>query len=183
MKKRAYRNTQEKVIAGVCSGLADYFSIDPLYIRILFLLLLFKPPFAFIVYIGLWIAIPARTLHLNAQDDSYQNQDEESFEKKVQNFAKEAEAMGEKFGKEVETVADSLTNMNDKTRSTINVPTFEKPKKRKGILGGMILIALGLLFLANNFLPDFDIEMYWPIILIAIGISILFSPRSSKEKE
>jgi len=58
--KRAYRNTQDKVIAGVCSGLGEYFSIDPLFIRIDFLLFFFEPPIAVLGYIALWIALPKK---------------------------------------------------------------------------------------------------------------------------
>lgn len=34
MKKRLYRNESEKMIAGVCSGIAEYFDIDPTLIRL-----------------------------------------------------------------------------------------------------------------------------------------------------
>ena len=33
MKKRLYRNENEKMIAGVCRGIAEYFDIDPTLIR------------------------------------------------------------------------------------------------------------------------------------------------------
>ena len=35
MKKRLYRNTKDKMIAGVCSGVADYIGADPTIIRII----------------------------------------------------------------------------------------------------------------------------------------------------
>jgi hypothetical protein len=38
----------------------------------------------------------------------------------------------------------------------------------------MVLLALGLLFLANNFLPDFHFEDWWPLILVAIGAGLLY---------
>ena len=38
MKKRLYRNKEEGVFMGVCSGLGDYFNIDPVFIRIAWLL-------------------------------------------------------------------------------------------------------------------------------------------------
>ena len=56
--KRLFRDPDEKVIAGVCSGLAAYFGIEePVWIRLFFFLLLFTG-FAPIIYIVLWIAIP-----------------------------------------------------------------------------------------------------------------------------
>jgi cadmium resistance protein CadD (predicted permease) len=53
-----------------------------------------------------------------------------------------------------------------------------KPGKGKAM--GYILISLGAIFLAHNYLPDFDIERFWPIILIAIGISILLPGKKEK---
>ena len=38
MKKKLYRNTKNKMIGGVCAGVADYFNIDPTIVRILWVL-------------------------------------------------------------------------------------------------------------------------------------------------
>ena len=59
MKQRLYRNKEDYKIAGICSGMADYFDIDPVIIRLLFLLGLFLGP-GFLVYIIGWIIIPIR---------------------------------------------------------------------------------------------------------------------------
>ena len=57
--KKLYRNKQEYKIAGVCSGIGDYFEIDPIIIRLIFLatFLLGAGP---IVYIIGWIIIPIK---------------------------------------------------------------------------------------------------------------------------
>lgn len=39
MEKRLYRNTSDKKLCGVCSGIADYFNIDPTVIRLAWALL------------------------------------------------------------------------------------------------------------------------------------------------
>ena len=57
--KKLYRNKDEYKIAGVCSGMAEYFDIDPVIIRLLFLLALFLGA-GFIVYIIGWIIIPVK---------------------------------------------------------------------------------------------------------------------------
>lgn len=38
MKKKLYRSTENKVIAGVCGGIADYFDIDPTLVRLAWVL-------------------------------------------------------------------------------------------------------------------------------------------------
>jgi phage shock protein PspC (stress-responsive transcriptional regulator) len=57
-KKRLYRNTDQQVIAGVCSGIATYFDIDPLVVRLLALALILANGIGILIYVVLWIAIP-----------------------------------------------------------------------------------------------------------------------------
>ena len=56
--RRFFRNPDEKVIGGVCSGIGAYFDIEPVWIRILFLILLFFTGIGFLTYVILWAAIP-----------------------------------------------------------------------------------------------------------------------------
>ncbi|WP_153798284.1 PspC domain-containing protein [Foetidibacter luteolus] len=56
---RYYRDENNKIIAGVCSGLANYFNIDPLVIRILFVIFSFGFGFGFLAYLVLWVAVPS----------------------------------------------------------------------------------------------------------------------------
>ena len=59
-KKRFYRNVDDKIIAGVCSGIAAYFGWDTLPVRIIFFILIFASQFFFVlVYLLLWILMPA----------------------------------------------------------------------------------------------------------------------------
>ncbi len=57
--KKLFRDPDNKMIGGVCSGLAAYFGIpDPVWVRLLFVLLLFTGGFGFIGYIVLMIVVP-----------------------------------------------------------------------------------------------------------------------------
>ena len=58
--KKLYRNISDKVIAGVASGIGNYFQVDPIIIRIIFLASLFIGGFGLIAYIICWIGIPAK---------------------------------------------------------------------------------------------------------------------------
>ena len=55
--KRLYRQMNGKMIGGVCMGLGEYFDIDPVIMRVLFLVALFLGV-GFLLYIILWIIIP-----------------------------------------------------------------------------------------------------------------------------
>ena len=54
-RKKFYRDSDEKIIAGVCKGIANYLSIDVLYIRIFFLAMIFIGGWGVILYLILWI--------------------------------------------------------------------------------------------------------------------------------
>ena len=56
--RRLYRNGDDKVLGGVCSGLAAYFGIDPILIRLALAALFFIGGGGFLIYIICWIAIP-----------------------------------------------------------------------------------------------------------------------------
>jgi len=58
--KRLYRSRTSRVIGGVCGGLGEYFGIDPTFIRILAVLLVFADGIGLLGYIIAWIIIPRR---------------------------------------------------------------------------------------------------------------------------
>ena len=58
MKKRLVRNVQDKKIAGVCAGLADYFDIDPTLVRALWILFTLLGGSGVLAYIILWVIMP-----------------------------------------------------------------------------------------------------------------------------
>jgi phage shock protein PspC (stress-responsive transcriptional regulator) len=61
--KKMFRNPDDKVLGGVCSGIAAYFGIDIVIVRLLFIILIFFGGTGLILYIILWIILPeARTI-------------------------------------------------------------------------------------------------------------------------
>lgn len=56
--KKLYRPKKNRIIAGVCAGLANYFNIDPWIVRLVFLALLFADGVAALIYIILIFVIP-----------------------------------------------------------------------------------------------------------------------------
>ena len=59
MEKKLQRDTQHRVIGGVCSGLANYFDIDVSLIRVLFVVMFLCASAGFWLYILLWLVMPA----------------------------------------------------------------------------------------------------------------------------
>jgi phage shock protein C len=62
MNNRLYRSKTDRVIAGVCGGIAQHLNIDPIIIRILFLIAFLTEGFGLLLYIILWIAIPEENI-------------------------------------------------------------------------------------------------------------------------
>ena len=56
--KRLYRSRKDKIIGGVCGGIGEYFKIDPVIIRLLWILLIFAGGSGILAYLVAWIIIP-----------------------------------------------------------------------------------------------------------------------------
>ena len=56
--KKLYRSTKNRMLAGVCGGIAEYFELDPTIIRVLFVLVSVFAGGGILVYIILWLLIP-----------------------------------------------------------------------------------------------------------------------------
>ncbi len=58
-QKKVYRDIDNSVIGGVCAGLSHFFKIDVVWLRVLFVFLLFFGGSSFFIYFILWILLPA----------------------------------------------------------------------------------------------------------------------------
>jgi phage shock protein PspC (stress-responsive transcriptional regulator) len=59
-QKRLYRDEQNKVLGGVCAGIANYLNLDPILVRVLWILLF---GISFFAYLLLWIAVPSTSVN------------------------------------------------------------------------------------------------------------------------
>ena len=58
--KKLYRSNKNKVLAGVCGGIGEYLDVDPIIIRLLWLLFALGMGTGIIVYIIAWLIIPKK---------------------------------------------------------------------------------------------------------------------------
>jgi phage shock protein C len=57
--KKLYRSRSSRMISGVCGGLAEYMNLDPVVVRLIFVITaIFGVSIGFWVYIIMWIAVP-----------------------------------------------------------------------------------------------------------------------------
>jgi phage shock protein PspC (stress-responsive transcriptional regulator) len=78
--RRLFRSENDKVLGGVCGGLANYLRIDPAIVRIIFTLITVGGfGSGLLIYIILWIVLPSRSLALNIRKRLYRNPDNRVF--------------------------------------------------------------------------------------------------------
>lgn len=57
-ERRLYRSSSQKVVAGVCGGLGDYFAVDPVWFRIGFVVLAIGGGSGILIYLLMWLIVP-----------------------------------------------------------------------------------------------------------------------------
>jgi len=74
MYKKLYRIRKNKVFGGVCTGLGEYFEVDPVLIRIAFVILGFIHLIGAFLYIILWIVIPEKENDYFGEEETAQEE-------------------------------------------------------------------------------------------------------------
>ena len=160
--KRLYRSAKSKVFGGVAGGIAEYFDIDPIIIRLLFVIIAFAGGGGAIVYLILWIALPLEpitpfTMNMGQSESS------------------DAGNSGGQSSTDFSTGASNPFT---------TIPA--KPENRNSLIGGILLISLGVIFLANRLIPNIDFGDLWPLLLVVIGgvlIATSMAERKGDKKE
>ena len=74
MQKKLYRSKKDKMIAGICGGIAEYFDVDSTLIRLLTVIFILLGGAGFVVYIIAWIIIPETPEKVS--DDKFDKREE-----------------------------------------------------------------------------------------------------------
>ncbi len=155
--KKLYRTVDDKVIAGVAGGLAEYFDVDVVIFRLLFVLLVLFGGGGLLAYIVMWIVIPPKpvTYHYTGTPGA---------------------------GPENQTAGPSPSPGGQETHN----PTVKKNgASNASLIAGIILIVMGALFLINRLMPWVDLGNFWPVLLIFGGFLIIDPNilKSTKNKQ
>lgn len=156
MYKKLYRSVTDKMLAGVCGGLAEYFTIDPVIIRLIFVLAVIFGGSGILAYIILWIIIPQKPYIITPFNKNASGGD--------------SQQSGEEKKSENPDLNMSFANVN-------------KSQSNRSIYAGAFLILLGGIFLLDNFVPHFHIGDFWPLILIGLGFAIILNARNNNVNE
>jgi len=178
MEKRLFRNENDKVIAGVSSGVATYMEVDVTIIRLLFVLSsIFLMGTGILVYIVMWIVVP-----VNYNPAARFGKFNDFFKSQQTTGTSYEEPAG--FGPAGNPTTESAPNWSSSTFSESDFkktnPTDYKFIKKNSdtgrTIGGLFLLVIGMFFLLNEFniIPHwFSLSRLWPLVFVAIGISFI----------
>jgi phage shock protein C len=148
MHRKLYRSRSDRMIGGVCGGLGAYLSLDPMLIRLFFVLLALGQGAGVLIYLILWFVLPVEGSPA-AADSSGVNVPENAHD-----FADRAKEMGTEL-------RDSMVGPNSQGRVVI----------------GLVFVCLGILFLLQNldisWLQWLRFNVLWPFLLIVGGLVLL----------
>jgi phage shock protein C len=150
-----YRSRDDRMIAGVAAGVAEAVDADASIIRVVWALLVFLTGgLALVAYIVMAIVVPERPEGLPSRSDP-------------------AAAANSGSTGSAGTTPPSTRSRHDPAG-----------RPRGGLLLGLVLVVIGVIFLIREFLPFLDLALWWPIAAIGLGVVlILFSispPRRSR---
>ena len=139
------------MIAGVAGGIAEYFAVDPVVVRLAFLALIFVTGVGILLYIVGMVIIP---------------------EAEFDPFVASEKRTSESGAFESSTTHEGSTWVNF-------TEVVERKKGKAAIYFGVALIATGTILTLKKFVPGFNYSDVTPYLLVLLGIWILFNGRKS----
>lgn len=165
MSKKLYRSTKDKMVGGVCGGLAAYFGVDATLIRLLWAFTTLLYGAGVLAYIVAWIIIPEAPKTGMAAG-------------KASSLADTAPPGHGEAGE-----GTAATGGPGEAIAGAGNPEAEEgeahPEGRK--IAGIILVLIGAYFLLRNLLPPLPWGQIWPLVLVIIGLGLILGRQREKE--
>ena len=192
---RLYRSRSEKMIAGVCGGLGEYFDVDPVLIRLLFVVTALLSGVGLLAYVVLWIVVPREGDDTTPRGDVLRGEVAGLYREARERIdpgpgrsaptdvgptAESGIAEGPP-GEPVAADADAPAGGGDDLPPPRPAPLLvaadlAERRRRRQHWAGAVLIVVGLLFLAQNLglLWWVQTGLLLPLLLVGIGGWLLF---------
>ncbi len=156
-QRQMYRDMDDKMIAGVCSGLSHFFGIQPIWVRLITVLLFLSSgwlfdglaPTVFVIYIILWIVMPK----------AVSTSEKLKMKGKPVNFGSikeyvNKEEVSEQTGKIKQNISKASSGVGDFFESFFKVVV-----KILAILIGIVLVVMGISFIISYFVCSFSLSL------------------------
>jgi phage shock protein C len=144
--RKLYRSRRDRVIGGVCGGVAEYFNIDPVWVRIVWVLAIFAKGLGLVAYVLCWLLIPEREWS-----------------------PAEAAAAGEHAAEGAPGEGAKPAGQEEAAKAPWRPFSSSEPR----VIIGAILIVLGCIFGLLAFVPFLSSQVFWAIVLIVVGLVLL----------
>lgn len=163
MARRLTRDKRRAVLGGVAAGLGDYFHVDPVLVRLVFILLVLMSGSGVVIYLVCWVVMPPQ-------------------EGGAAGASSAAPTPGDRVVSEVRQAGEKVVE---------GIKGSSPARDRGGLVLGTILIVLGLVFLVER-LPWLHwlhwlhwsnwghFADLWPLVLVIIGIAMILGARREK---
>ena len=160
---QTFRRGTDRILGGVCSGLAEGLRIDPLWVRLGFVLLAFLQGVGLLIYIVLWLVMPEQ---VEGQDGT-----RSGFDSMSADLKRIGSELKSQFGGTPKP-AQEQPGPSDATSTSSNAPAAMPSSARTSIGLGVVLVLVGLILLgANTGLVQWSV--IWPSVLIILGVLLL----------
>jgi phage shock protein C len=150
------RSSADRMVFGVCGGVAEYYTIEVLWVRLVFIFISITSAFIIgpILYLAMAFLMP-KAPHLAEDKQSEDHQ--------------------------AKAVPISVATVVASSSTPLRPGTLERVERRRTILG-VAIIVVGVIAFINEVFPSFWIgwKVLWPVIIILVGLSFLSSARPSK---
>ncbi len=180
-QKKLFKSRTDKVLDGVCGGIAQYFDLDPVVVRIIWVIVaMMTMPFGIIAYIVAMVLIPkepsSKASIIDAAESEQaaaeRNEQTKSPTDHINNSETEEATNEQASSSEFNTDEHQVDQNWDKQS--------EKGSSRSILYFAYILIGIGAYFILERFI-DFNLKGWlsalqgyiWPLILIGIGLFLL----------
>lgn len=151
MEKRLYRDEQNKMLGGVCAGLAEYFDMDITVMRLIFAFAFFIMGVGLIPYIILWVVLPRKTYNP---------------------FTKPSDPS---------TVNYIVPPIPPADPNQPFVPIAPKRSNGGVIVGAILIIMGSLFLLHEfDFFDYWELHRFWPLVLVVLGLALIVTGQQRK---
>lgn len=177
--QRFYRSNN-RILGGVCAGLAEGFHVDPLWVRIAFLLLVLLQGAGLFVYVVLWLVMPER-FEGGGQRNGFDAMTADL--RRIWSDVQQALGSNSRRASSPATPPASASAPNSHPASQPSPsppsPVAAPPGpqshgvwQNQSVVVGVILVVIGLAVLGGN-IGIIEWSLVWPAALITVGIVIL----------
>jgi phage shock protein C len=157
MNRRLYRSRTDTILGGVAAGLASYLNTDPALVRIAWAILVpLTGGAALIAYIVGWIVVPEEPRGMPMARPSA-------------------------TAEPIDPADPNAPVAAVDTGSSWTAPEPVRSDGRAGVVVGIGLVLIGLWFLVREYLPEFNWNLVWPVVIVVIGLFLLFNASRKRE--